>query len=104
MNETNAMALADSAMNAVDWDALHARSQSVFDAVHRGSSLALQSGLFGVPPDRPDMTRALPNYAEPKTILEQRQAELGVGIGPPPPALTQSGIQGAANKEGQSIG
>ena len=104
MNETNAMALADSAMNAVDWDALHARSQSVFDAVHRGSSLALQSGLFGVPPDRPDMTRALPNYAEPKTILEQRQAELGVGIGPPPPAFTQSGIQGAANKEGQSIG
>lgn len=53
MNESNAMALADNAMGAVDWDALHARSAAIFDAVHRGSSLALQSGLYGAPPVDP---------------------------------------------------
>lgn len=61
---SNAMALANESMGAVDWDALHARSRAIFDAVHRGSSLALQSGLYGTPPERPDMTRALPNYEQ----------------------------------------
>lgn len=51
MNESNAMALANNAMDAVDWDALHTRSRTIFDAVHRGSSLALQSGLYGAPPE-----------------------------------------------------
>ncbi len=78
MNESNAMALANEAMGAVDWDALHARSRAVFDAVHRGSSLALQSGLFGAPPERPEMTRALPDYAsrDPNELAMMRHREM----------------------------
>lgn len=78
MNESNAMALADNAMGAVDWDALHERSRAIFDAVHRGSSLALQSGLYGTPPERPDMTRALPNYEQrdPNELAMLRHREM----------------------------
>lgn len=78
MNETNAMSLANNAMGAVDWDALHARSRAIFDAVHRGSSLALQSGLYPTPPERPDMTRALPDYAsrDPNELAMLRHREM----------------------------
>lgn len=85
MNQTDAYGLADQAMGAVDWDALHQRSAAIFDAVHRGSSLALQSGLYGTPPQR--LAAPEPDLSQPYRELRSLKSPART-MPPMPPGMT----------------